>query len=129
MTAFATQLQELHFLKLENLKLDSKNDNPENFSVTLQTKALKAYSDPSPQAVAPNDPNASDAAADQTRFDQSTARRAEVIRSAQDARSIQIRRQFIKNMPGWLRLKLLEQPKNATVEDLCFFCAKTIVKS
>ena len=49
------QLQELHVLKLENLKFDSKIDNPENFLVTLQTKALKAYPDPNPPAVAPID--------------------------------------------------------------------------
>ena len=36
------QLQELHVLKLETLKFDAKTDNPENFLVTLQTKAFKA---------------------------------------------------------------------------------------
>ena len=78
--------------------------------VTLQTKATKAYPDPDPPAVAPIDPHAADAAVEQTRFDQDTARCAEIIRSAQ-ARSVQIRRQFIKNMPGWLRAELLEQPE------------------
>ena len=79
-------------MKLENLKFDSKTDNPENFLVTLQTKALKAYPDPNPPAVAPIDDAAPDAAVEQTRFDQDTARRAEIIRSAQEARSNQIRR-------------------------------------
>ena len=46
-----------------------------------------------------------------TRFDQDTARRAEIIRSAQGARSNQIRRKLIENMPGWLRAKLLEQSR------------------
>ena len=87
------QLQELHVLKLENMKFDSKTDTPENFLVTLQTKA---YPDPDPPAVAPIDLDAADAAVEQTRFDQDTARRAEIIRSAQEARSVQIRRQFIK---------------------------------
>ena len=120
------QLQELHVLKLENLKFDPKTDNPENFLVTLQTKAFKAYPDPNPPAVAPTDGAAADAALEQTRFDQDTARRAEIIRSAQEARSNQIRRQFIKNMPGWLRAKLLEQPENTTVDDLCIFARKQL---
>ena len=120
------RLQELHVLKLENLKFDPKTDNPENFLVTLQTKALKAYPDPNPPAVAPIDGAAPDAAVEQTRFDSETARRAEIIHSAQQARSTQIRRQFIKNMPGWLRAKLLEQPENTTVEDLCIFARKQL---
>ena len=110
------------------MKFDSKADTPEKFSVTLQTKATKGYPDLDLPAVAPIDPHAADAAVEQTRLDQDTARRAEIIRSAQEARSVQIRRQFIKNMPGWLRAKLLEQPENTTVEDMCF-CAKTIVNS
>ena len=117
------QLQELHVLKLETMKLDSKTDTPENFLVTLQTKA---YLHPDPPAVAPIDPHAADAAVEQTRFDQDTARRAEIIRSAQEARSVQIRRQFIKNMPGWLRAKLLEQPEKTTVQDLCIFAQKQL---
>ena len=120
------RLQELHVLKLENLKFDPKTDNPENFLVTLQTKALKAYPDPNPPAVAPIDGAAPDAAVEQTRFDSETARRAEIIHSAQQARSTQIRSQFIKNMPGWLRTKLLEQPENTTVEDLCIFARKQL---
>ena len=120
------QLQELHVLKLENMKFHSKIDTPENFLVMLQRKAAKAYPDPDPPAVAPIDPRAADAAVEQTRFDQDTARRAEIIRSAQEARSVQIRRQFIKNMPGWLRAKLLEQPESTTVEDLCIFARKQL---
>ena len=68
------QLQELHVLKLENMKFDSETDTPETFLVTLQTKATKAYPDPDPPAVAPIDPHAADAALEQTRFDQDTAR-------------------------------------------------------
>ena len=115
------QLQELHVLKLENMKFDSKTHTPENFYVTLQTKAMKAYPDPDPPAVAPIVALAADAVIERTRFDQETASRAEIISSAQEERSVQIRRQFIKNMPGWLRAKLLEQPENTSVEDLCVF--------
>ena len=115
------QLQELHVLKLKNLKFDAKSDNLENFLVTLQTKAFEAYPDPNPPAVVPID-----AAAERTRFDQETARRAEIIRSAQEARSHQIRRQFKKNMPGSLRAKLLEQPENTTVDDLSILARKQL---
>ena len=52
---------------------------------------MKAYPDLSPPAVAPIDAHAADAAAEQTRFGQDTAGRAELIRSAQEARSFQIR--------------------------------------
>ena len=94
------QLQNLHGLTLENLKFDSKTYNPENFLVILQIKAMKAYPDPNLPAVAPIDAHAVDAAVEQTLFDPGTVRTAEIIRSAQEARSIEIRRQFIKNMPG-----------------------------
>ena len=95
--------------------------------VTLQTKATKAFPDPDPPAVAPIDPEAADAAVEQTRFDHETARRAEIIRSAQEALSVQIRRQFIKNVPGWLRAKLLEQPRTTSVEDLSIFARKLLL--
>ena len=86
-------LKELHVLTLENLKFDSKTDTPENFSVTLQIKALKAYHpDPILVPVASID---GAAAVEQTRFDQETAQNTEQLRSAQEARSTQIRRQFI----------------------------------
>ena len=58
------------------------------FLVTLQTKAMKACPDPAPTAVAPIDAHAVDVAAEQARFDQETARRAEIIRSAQEARCL-----------------------------------------
>ena len=93
------QLQELHVLKLENMKIDSTADTLEIFLVTLQTNGTKAYPHPELPAVAPIDPHAADAAVEQTRFDQHTARRAEIIRSAQEARSVQIRRQFVEDMP------------------------------
>ena len=86
------QLQKLHVLKLEIMKFDSKTDMPESFLVTLQTKATKAYPHPGPPLVAPIDPHSADAAVEQTRFDPDPTRRAELIRSAQEARSVQTRR-------------------------------------
>ena len=103
-----------------------QKDTPGNFLVTLETKASKAYPDRHPPAVAPIDPHAADAAVEQTRFGQDTARRAEIIRSAQESRAVQIRRQFIKNMLGWLRAKLLVQPENTTVEEFCIFARKQL---
>ena len=123
------QLKELLVLKLENIKSDAKTDTPEKFLATLQTKSLKAYPDPNPPVVAPIDGNAPDAAAVQTRFDQEAARGAEILRSAQETRSLQLQRQFIKDMPGWLRAKLLKQPEKTAVEDLRIFARKTTVNS
>ena len=101
-----------------------KQTLPRNFWVTLQTKATAAYLDPDPPAVAPIDAHAAEAVVEQTRFDRDKASRAETIRSAQAARSVQFRRQFIKNVPGWLRAKLLELPEKTTVEDLCILARK-----
>ena len=120
------QLQELHVLKLKNKKFDSKTDTPGNLLVLIKSKATKTYLDSDAPAVAPNDPHAADAAVEQTRFDQDTARQAEIKRSAQDAGSVQIRRHFIKNVFGWLHARLLEQTENTTVEDLCIFARKQL---
>ena len=94
--------------------------------VTLQKKATKAYPYPDPPAVAQTDPHAAVAVVKQTRFDQDKARRAEIIRSGKEERSIQNRRQFIKNKPKWLLSKLLEQHENTTVEKLCIFARKQL---
>ena len=91
--------------------------------VVLRTKAMTVYPDPNSPVVAPVDANA---VAEQTLFDQDTSRRTKIIRSAQEARSVQIRRQIIKNMPGWLRAKLPEQTEKTTVEDLCIFARKRL---
>ena len=85
---------------------------------------MKSYPDPNPPAVVPIDGHTPDAAVEQTPFDQETARWAGIVPSAQEARSLQLRRYFIKNMPGWLAAKLLEHPENTTGEDLCIFARK-----
>ena len=85
------QIQKLHVLKLENMKFDSKTDTPENFLVKLQTKATKAYPDPDLPTVAPIDAHAADAVVERTRFEQEAASCTELLRSAQEARSVQIR--------------------------------------
>ena len=63
---------------------------PDNILLTLQTKAMKAYPDPNPPAAAPIDGHAAEAAVERTWFNQDIARRAETLRSAQEARPIQI---------------------------------------
>ena len=97
--------------------------------ITLQTKAIKVYPNPNPPAVARIDAHTADAAVGQTRFDRDTARRSGIIRSAQDARSVQIRRGFIRNMHGWLRAKLLEHPEKKSKTYVFFFRTKAAIHS
>ena len=92
--------------------------------VTLRTKARKTYLHPDPLAVAPIDVYAAEAAAEPTRFDLHTACFAEILRSTQEARSVHIRPQIIKNEPESLRPKLLERFQNTTVEYLCIFAGR-----
>ena len=115
-------LQEVHVLKLEQLRFDSKKDTPENFLVNLQTKAQRAYPTPVLPAVRalalPGDAGPLDAA-EQTRFDGETAARAARLQAAEANKNEQVKRIFIKAMPGWLRSKLMEQIPATPVEDLC----------
>ena len=60
-------------------------------------------------------------AAEQTRFDGETAARAARLQAAENFKEEQIKRIFIKAMPGWLRSKIMEQPPNTPVRDLCTF--------
>ena len=87
---------------------------------------MRAHRDPDSPVVAAIDPHAADADVEQTRFVEDTARGGEMLRSAQAARSVEIRRQFIKSMRGWLRAKLLEQTQNTTVEGLCISARKQL---
>ena len=113
------QLQEFHVLNLEKLRFDPKTDTPENFLVTIQTKAIRAYPTPVLPAVDPIDAAAADPVVERTRFDTETAQRAERLQAADDFKNAQVKRIFQKAMPGWLRSKLMEQPPHATVQELC----------
>ena len=120
---FANQdLQEVHVLKLEQLRFDPKTDSPENFLVNLQTKAQRAYPTPNLPAVAvlalPGDGGAGDRA-EHARFDGETGARDARLQAAEDNKNEQVKRIFIKAMPGWLRSKLMEQPPATLVTDLC----------
>ena len=120
------QLQEVHILRLEKEHFDPKKDSPENFLVKVQQSAMRAYPTPTPPAVAPINAAAPDAVVEQTRFDRETATRATTIRTADENRNEQVKRIFIKSMPGWLRSKLMEQPPATPVQDLCTLARKLI---
>ena len=119
------QLVELHIIKLENIRFDSKTDTPENFLVTLQNMAQKAYPDPTPEIVPPADP-ALDAGDERDRIAAAEARNEEALRFAQQERNHQIKRFFKKCMPSRLRAKLLEQPDGTTVDDLCLLARRQL---
>ena len=72
-------------MNVENLDFDSKTDNPETFSVTLQAKTMKACPGPNPPPFAPTDAHAGDATIEQIELIR-TPRRAELLRFAQEAR-------------------------------------------
>ena len=122
------QLQEIHVLNLEQLRFNPKTDTPENFLVNLTKKAQRAYPTPDLPAVAPIDPAiiGAPAAAEAARFHRETAQRQERIDAVHDNRNEQIKRLFIKGMPGWLRSKLMEQPPATTVQELCNLTKKQI---
>ena len=121
------RLQELRVLTIENFKFDSKTSSGKLFTRSL-TKALKAFPDLNPRPVTPTDEHAADSAVEQTLFHRDTARLEEVIHSAQEARSVQIRRRCVENMPGWIHAKLLEQLETISGM-LMFFRTKAAVHS
>ena len=123
------QLQEIHVLKLEQLRYDPKIDSPENFLVNLTNKAQRAYPTPDLPAVDPIDValNGAPLVADTARFHRETAQRQERIDAVNDNRNEQIKRLFIKGMPNWLRSKLMEQPQATTVQELCNLTKKQIM--
>ena len=121
------QLQEVHVLKLEQQKCDLKKDTPENFLVTLQKKAQKAYPTPEIPIPDPIDAAAVNAALEAARHARETAHRQERLDAVRDHRDAQIRRLFVKAMPGWLRAKLMEQPAGNTVQDLCMYARRQLV--
>ena len=123
------QLQEVHVLKLEQLRYDPKTDSPENFLVSLTNKAQRAYPTPDLPAVDPIDValNGAPLVSDTAIFHRETAQRQERIDAVNDNGNEQIRRLFIKGMPNWLRSKLMEQPQAITVQELCHLTKKQIM--
>ena len=78
------QLQEVHVLKLEQLKFDSKKDTPEIFLVSLPEKALRAYPTPELAVPDPIDPRAADAAKEAPRHARKLTQRQQRVDSVRD---------------------------------------------
>ena len=77
-----------------------------------------AYPTPNLPAVNPIDDAALDAAVEQPRFDRQNASRQERLTAAEEFKSEQ-KIIFQKAMPGWLRSKLIGQPANTPIQNLC----------
>ena len=109
-------LKEIHHINLENMKFNHKTESPEEFLVKLQNLALKAYPTPADLPVAPVDAHV---AIDQDRFDRETRENKNRRNFSQMERERHIIRLFKKAMPMFIRLKLLEEPEDATIQELC----------
>ena len=116
------QLTELHKIKFENLQFNLKTVSPEDFLVKLQTVAQLAYPQPAAAVIAP-----SAGGGDQARFDTETRDELERQRTATNERERLVKRHFIGNMPNWIKVKLLDQPENATVQELCTLARKRLI--
>ena len=100
-----------------------KTENPEAFLVKLQNLANSAYPDAEAFPV--------EAARDQTdgeraRVAAETAANAERLHFSQLQREQHVKRRFLKAMPNFIRRKLLEQPEERTVGDLCTLARRTL---
>ena len=115
-------LTELHLIKLETMKYNQKTMTPDIFLVKLQTLAKRALPDPVPQPVEP--PNQDN---DQDRFDREDRENQNRQQFAIQERGWLVCRLFKRAMPNWIRTKLLEQPADAPVRDLCDIAGRLMV--
>ena len=115
-------LTELHLIKLETMKYDQKTMTAGNFLVKLHTLAKRALPDPVPQPVAPlNQDN------DRDRFVRENRENQNRQQFAIQERDRLVCRLFKCAMPNWIRIKLLEQPADAPVRDLCDIASRLMV--
>ena len=98
------------------MKFNHKTESPEEFFVKLLNLALKAYPTPIDIPVAPVD---GDVPNDQDRFDRETRENQNRGNFAQMERERHIIRLFKKAMPNFIKLKLLEEPEDTTIQELC----------
>ena len=98
------------------MKFNHKTESPEEFLVKLQNLALKVYPTPADLPVAPVDAHVPN---DQDRFDRETRENQNRRIFSQMERGRHVIRLFKKAMPNFIKLKLLEEPENATIEELC----------
>ena len=113
-------------IELENIKYDSKAQTPEEFLVKFQKLAKLAYQDSIPDPVPAVNPDLK-ADAEENRVAAANDANAERLRFHTRERERQSRRLFIKSMPNWLRIKLLERPEETPVQDLCMQARKTLI--
>ena len=109
-------LKEIHHINLENLKFNNKTDSLEEFLMKLQNLALKAYP---PPVDLPVEPLNEEVENDQQRVDREHRTNENRRNFATIERDGHVIRLFKKAMPNFIRLKLLEEPEKATIQDLC----------
>ena len=109
-------LKEMHHIILENLKFNSKTGSPEEFAVNLQNLALKAYP---PPVDLPVEPLNEEVENDQQRVDRGHRENGNRRNFETMKRDRPVIRLFKKAMPIFIRLKLLEEPENATIRNPC----------
>ena len=80
-------LQEVHVLKLEQLKFDPSKDSPENYLVNLTKKVQRAYPTPDLPAVEPIDAGAADEVLEAARSNRETGQRPERLDAVNDNRN------------------------------------------
>ena len=95
--------------------------HPKFFSYVYKKKAFRAYSTPEIAFPDPIDPAAADAVLEAARHAIETAQRQQRLHSIRDNQNEQVRRLFIKPMPGWLRRKLMEAyvRQQTIIRDMC----------
>ena len=101
---------------MENLKFNNKTDSPEEFVVKLQNLALKACP---PPVDLPVEPLNEEVEIDQQRVDREHRANENRRNFATMERDRHVIRLFKKAMPNFIRFNLLEEPENATIQDLC----------
>ena len=108
--------KEIQIINLENMKFNNKTDSPEEFVVKLQNLALKNYPPPVDLPVEPLNEQVEN---DQQRGDREhreNENRRNFATMEKDKHAIRL---FKKTMPNFIRLKILEEPENATIQNLC----------
>ena len=103
-----------------------KHRRQNNFLVKIRSQAKLAYPDAVNAEIAAADP-ALNADAEAARIEREEAENNERTRFHTRERERQIRKLFIKNMPNWLRIKLMEKPENLTVQELCTIARRSLV--
>ena len=95
------QLQEVHGLKLKQLRVDPKKYTPENYLVSLTNEAKRAYPTPNLPVIVPIDPAAADAAIKTDCFNRGKSQSQERLDAVNENLYDRVNRLFIKVMSGW----------------------------